>query len=179
MYKVKVISHLFTNIRGNIRLATTLADTLYNFYLNKFGIFYCVHRNKPDWWMFHANFSYLMKQFVLEVLSMSLIDMYIMLHSYNDDKLMINSYNKVFKKVGQEWPIILCWCLHLLRTSSTRSIVIYPFFLNCLKKLLCRTSFFQKSLTKIASLFVIHVGVSGDLNKGVLFLSMLIYRNFF
>lgn len=27
-----------------------------------------------------------------------------MLHSYNDDKLMINSYNKVFKKVGQEWP---------------------------------------------------------------------------
>lgn len=98
MYKVKVISHLFTNIRGNIRLATTLADTLYNFYLNKFGTFYCVHRNKPDWWMFHANFSYLMKQFVLEVLSMSLIDMYIMLHSYNDDKLMINSYNKVFKK---------------------------------------------------------------------------------
>lgn len=52
--------------------------------------------------MFHANFSYLMKQFVLEVLSMSLIDMYIMLHSYNDDKLMINSYNRVFKKVGQE-----------------------------------------------------------------------------
>lgn len=76
MYKVKVISHLFTDIRSNIRLATTLADTLYNFYLNKFGIFYCVHRNKPDWWMFHANFSYLMKQFVLEVLSMSLIDMY-------------------------------------------------------------------------------------------------------
>lgn len=50
--------------------------------------------------MFHANLSYryLVKQFVLEVLSMSLIDMYIMLHSYNDDELMINSYNKVFKK---------------------------------------------------------------------------------
>lgn len=178
MYKVKVISHLFTDIRGNIRLATTLADTLYNFYLNKFWTFYCVHRNKPDWWMFHANFSYLMKQFVLEVLSMSLIDMYIMLHSYNDDKLMINSYNRVFKKVGQEWPIILClFCI--CEGCFPQEVLLYPFFLNCLKKLLYRTSFFQKSLTKIASLFVIHVGVSGDLNKSVLYLSMLIYRNFF
>lgn len=147
MYKVKVISHLFTNIRGNIRLATTLADTLYNFYLNKFGTFYCVHRNKPDWWMFHANFSYLMKQFVLEVLSMSLIDMYIMLHSYNDDKLMINSYNKVFKKVGQEWPIILCLCLHLLRTSSTRSIVI-SFFPELSKEVIMQNFLLPKILDK-------------------------------
>lgn len=138
MYKVKVISHLFTDIRSNIRLATTLADTLYNFYLNKFGIFYCVHRNKPDWWMFHANFSYLMKQFVLEVLSMSLIDMYIMLHSYNDDKLMINSYNKVFKKVGQEW---------LLRTSSTRSIVI-SFFPELSKEVIMQNFLLPKILDK-------------------------------
>lgn len=31
MYKVKVISLLFTDIRSDIRLATALADTLYNF----------------------------------------------------------------------------------------------------------------------------------------------------
>lgn len=52
--------------------------------------------------MFYVNFSYLMKQFVLEVLFMFFIDMYIMFYFYNDDKLMINLYNKVFKKVGQE-----------------------------------------------------------------------------
>lgn len=61
MYKVKVISYFFIDIRSNIRLVIILVDIFYNFYLNKFGIFYCVYRNKFDWWMFYVNFSYLMK----------------------------------------------------------------------------------------------------------------------
>lgn len=70
-----------------------------------------------------------------------------MLHSYNDDELMINSYNKVFKKVGQEWPIILCWCLHLLRTSSTRSIVI-SFFPELSKEVIIQNFLLPKILDK-------------------------------
>lgn len=71
----------------------------------------------------------------------------IMLHSYNDDKLMINSYNRVFKKVGQEWPIILCLCLHLLRTSSTRSIVI-SFFPELSKEVIMQNFLLPKILDK-------------------------------
>lgn len=48
MYKVKVISYFFIDIRSNIRLVIVLVDIFYNFYLNKFGIFYCVYRNKFD-----------------------------------------------------------------------------------------------------------------------------------
>lgn len=146
MYKVKVISHLFTDIRSNIRLATTLADTLYNFYLNKFGIFYCVHRNKPDWWMFHANFSYLMKQFVLEVLSMSLIDMYnasLLKWWWINDQFI----QQGFQKSRSGIPIILCWCLHLLRTSSTRSIVI-SFFPELSKEVIMQNFLLPKILDK-------------------------------